>query len=404
MNKSRGYVLITLLVALALGSAAYLGSTMGLVQTNVTARARVGSSQALANAKQALILRSVLEPNTPGSFICGATANGLTVTSCSAETASAPQRFPFRTLGTPRLEDGSGQCLWYALSPTFRNTIGTANRESQNSEKGLINLDTYGQLSVRDGSAIPGLTGSAVAILLAPDAPLPSQHRGAESAAHCQEGDYKEFLEAYDISAKTFTARSESTANFSDQVAVITRLDVMRPLIRHVITQFAWREKNKEPTKGLRWFLKQLVSTGKSISDLQLSVPGEEIHGLQATVRLNRSAFTTKRFELPTDPMHDAQEDLFESTLQFDEIFMAKKDFKLDFESGCNENSLADPSYAAPSAWLCFNKWYDYIEYELLTPTTARISLTLETGYACSLTVSTSDTNKADSVVCNEGK
>jgi hypothetical protein len=91
----------------------------GLSRGNLEAQRRNKTVIALAQAKEALIGRAVLDMERPGSLPCpdfnddGKAVNG----SCSVTVG----RLPWRTLDLPDLRDGDGNHLWYVLSAELRD-------------------------------------------------------------------------------------------------------------------------------------------------------------------------------------------------------------------------------------------------------------------------------------------
>ena len=135
---------------------------------SVSAQEReVLTGQALLAAKQALLAYAAhyaarTDHDKPGRMPCpealasiGTAAEGDKAASCN-NTAANLGRLPWKTLGIDRLDDGSGEPLWYALSRGFRGVSPTT----------VINFDTPGQLTY-DGAA-----NAAVAVIIAPGRPL----------------------------------------------------------------------------------------------------------------------------------------------------------------------------------------------------------------------------------------
>lgn len=90
---------------------------------------------------------------------------------CGAKGVTVIGRFPWRTLGLPRLQDGSGNDLWYAVSGSFK----------ANPKMDILNWDSLGQFEVihSDGSVLVGNTPESrpVAIVFSPGAALARQVR-----------------------------------------------------------------------------------------------------------------------------------------------------------------------------------------------------------------------------------
>lgn len=118
----------------------------------------------LAAAKEALIAYAAANPNVPGRLPCPDTANDG-MPHCSG-TGDQIGRLPWKALGLPDLRDGSGECLWYAVSGNFAETATLTTP---------INSDTDGHFKIVDDASPTNntLTGStsqslAIAVIFAP--------------------------------------------------------------------------------------------------------------------------------------------------------------------------------------------------------------------------------------------
>lgn len=168
--KQRGAALLVMLVIMIIGVAAILvsslnGSSLQIARDKTTAAA-------LAQAKEALIGRAVADLTSPGSLPCPDTNDDGSAELLSGnDCPSYIGRLPWKTLGLPDLRDGSGERLWYALSPNFRD---------DNSNP--INSNSVGTLVVYDNSGVTLLTppsSEAIAIVFAPGDIVASQQRDA---------------------------------------------------------------------------------------------------------------------------------------------------------------------------------------------------------------------------------
>ncbi len=122
------------------------------------------TAAALAQAKDALIGRAATDNNRPGSLPCPDTDNdGSAELFAGNNCPSYVGRLPWRTLGIPDLRDGSGEMLWYALSPNFRD----------HPSAGPLNSDTAGQLLITGASP----ANNVIAIVFAPGAAVGNQIR-----------------------------------------------------------------------------------------------------------------------------------------------------------------------------------------------------------------------------------
>jgi hypothetical protein len=139
------------------------------------ARADQKTRTTLEYARQALIGRAVGDANRPGSFPCPDTdgdgsADFFVGSSCPAYIG----RLPWRTLGVGDLRDDTGERLWYALSPAFRDHPGAPP----------LNSDTRGTLTVYSRSDVTAISREAVAVVFAAGPALPGQARD-ENTAQC---------------------------------------------------------------------------------------------------------------------------------------------------------------------------------------------------------------------------
>ena len=173
----------------------------------------------LALAKEAVIGWSASHDKTPGMLPCpadesliGTTNEGQAKSSC-ANGLPHIGRLPWRTLGLPRLRDASGEQLWYALSPGFRNDP--------------INSDNPAQLSV------DGISGSAVAIIFAAGPPLPGQNRPEPTATKAP--DITQYLEDInsDTGSSSYVTKSSTTA-FNDRLLIISARDLFSAVEKRV--------------------------------------------------------------------------------------------------------------------------------------------------------------------------
>ena len=139
------------------------------------------TATALVEAKAALLGWSAGHSTMPGALPCPDTNNTGSSGTCTA-TAGIIGRLPWKTLGTNDLRDGYGECLWYALSPIYRNTITAASRVSNS-----INSNISGTITVKgaDGTTLPAPVNPVIAIIIAPGAPLTGQDHSNASSTVC---------------------------------------------------------------------------------------------------------------------------------------------------------------------------------------------------------------------------
>ena len=210
LQPCKGAALLAFMLALIAGSGWLLLSDLNR-QAQATTR-RVSSALVLNQAKQALLSYAMNYPDLranpekgPGFLPCPDRNNdGRPESNCAASTGTTLGRLPFAILGLDDPRDGSGERLWYAVSPGFRNT---------QSNHALINSETPGQFSV-DGM------DDVVAVVMAPGAPVGAQFtRPGNNAA-----DYLEGVNAA-VADGSFSAGAGN-----DQVIAISRAELMQTI------------------------------------------------------------------------------------------------------------------------------------------------------------------------------
>src|SRR5450756_2619636 len=150
-GKQHGAVLMIMLVIMIVGIAAILVNSLNSVRLK---NAHQGNTAAaLAQAKDALIGFAITYSNThtaspqvngylPCPDIAGGLTEGSAELSCGLQDVSVIGRLPWATLDLSILRDGDGECLWYAVSGTYKD----------NPKTGLMNWDTNGLLKILDAS------------------------------------------------------------------------------------------------------------------------------------------------------------------------------------------------------------------------------------------------------------
>ena len=259
---------IALLILLAIISMAIIFALVAGLNKNAGELARARDQKtyaALAQAKAALIAYAVTygdDPShadrVPGFLPCPdlgtSTYEGQAALSCPlsgpSSLVSVIGRLPWRTLGLDALKDGSGECLWYAVSGTYKNNPNGVSTNTSTSN--MMNWDTNGQFKVVDsnGNTLAGSSpdNQAVAVIFAPGAALSGQSRTPAAGTPNCGGNY--IASSYLESAKdgnnivrnnstlvspssppnvadtsTFIAGTTSDT-FNDKLVYITRADI----------------------------------------------------------------------------------------------------------------------------------------------------------------------------------
>jgi len=168
LRKQRGAALMVMLVILIIGVTVMLLNSLSSTALRIE-RDKI-TTDALAQAKEALIGRAVADANRPGSLPCPDTNDDGTAESLVGnDCPSYIGRLPWKSLKLPDLRDEAGERLWYALSPNFRD---------DNSNP--VNSNNQGTLLVYDNSGTTLLTppgSEGVAIIFAPGNIVVSQQR-----------------------------------------------------------------------------------------------------------------------------------------------------------------------------------------------------------------------------------
>ena len=238
-RKQRGAALMVMLVIMIIGSAAFLVSSLSRLGLSIE-RAKI-TSDALAQAKEALISRAVVDATHPGSLPCPDLLTNIPGTNVPNDGAAdllsgnnCPSyigRLPWKTLGLPDLRDESGERLWYALSPNFRD---------DNSNP--VNSSNKGTLLVYDNSGTTLLTppgSEAVAIIFSPGNIGASQQRDTANQNSPQNYlDIGPNSRNNAIAGGPFIA-ADKTNSFNDRLMIISADDIIPTVEMRVTKELA---------------------------------------------------------------------------------------------------------------------------------------------------------------------
>jgi hypothetical protein len=173
VHSQAGAALIILLTIFILGSITFL-----LSQLNERAHYMLDDQEqtirVLTQAKEALLGFAATyaqnhEVKLQGYLPCpNRDGDGSAEPPCSEKGQTVIGRFPWRTLGIPPLRDGSGECLWYAVSGNFKDN-----------PKQWLTSDSNGMIVIRNAKN-EIITGSdqAIAVIFAPGRITKDQTRG----------------------------------------------------------------------------------------------------------------------------------------------------------------------------------------------------------------------------------
>lgn len=202
--RQRGLALLLLLWLVALGAAVLLWQQIPS-WSPLQQRQQTGDA-ALALAKQALIAYAVTygdfhSDRLPGYLPCPDLGpRGINVHEgspdppCGGKDVSALGRLPWHELGLEALRDGAGECLWYAVSGSFKNSPAAD----------MLNWDSLGQLAIMAPDGASFAVGAqpeerAAAVIFAPGPALAGQDRSTAATAPWCGGNYvaSNYLDAY---------------------------------------------------------------------------------------------------------------------------------------------------------------------------------------------------------------
>lgn len=237
-QNEAGAAMMILITLMALMATYYVVRGLNQNSAEVAAERNQRTLQSMQEAKAALIAyaasqawnpdSSQPENDQPGSLPCpGSDENQTTLIACDASSSTRIGWFPWKKVGTSKLQDSSGTALWYALSANFRKASGTT----------VINSDTVGDLQIyNDQYSTATPTQSAiVAVIIAPGPTVAGQNRFNNTTSDYLECRNKQLADAFSTSPPPAGAGSScvhdsttlSSDIFNDQLITITQADIM---------------------------------------------------------------------------------------------------------------------------------------------------------------------------------
>jgi hypothetical protein len=201
------------MVAMVMGTLTFLVHAVANTRTDRDEVTR----RALIEARQALIGFAVTASQGPGHLPCPDMDNDGDSDGAACN-LPAVGRLPWRTLDIGDLRDGSGEQLWYAVSPDFINTNGNP-----------VNSDTPGQFTISGTDPGTGKT-EVIAIVFAPGGLIPGQRRDDDNEVNA--ANYLEGANS-DATINAFEALPASSA-FNDQLLPIQAADLF-PAVEAIV-------------------------------------------------------------------------------------------------------------------------------------------------------------------------
>lgn len=240
VSRQKGLALLVFITVLATAATAFSVKALSNAGTNVRIDRDKITAAALAQAKDALIGYAITYGDTHSGEVHGylpcpdasGTAfggEGAAEGSCGAKDVSTIGRLPWKTLDITPLRGGDNECLWYAVSGTYKYNIKT----------GLMNWDTNGQLQVyaSDGNLLTPSDNQAVAVIFSPGIAAAGQDRSGTGAPLCggnyTASNYLDTVGTFNNASVSNTAGANSAFRIgdgaspsADRMIFITKQDI----------------------------------------------------------------------------------------------------------------------------------------------------------------------------------
>jgi hypothetical protein len=210
LAPKKGAALIIFLTILVLGSTTILLSELNHIHFQIKNQKQTTS--VLAQAKEALLGFALTYAETHQGQMQGylpcqdKDGDGDADTSCSSKGNSVIGRFPWRTLGLPPLRDGSGECLWYAVSGTYKNN-----------PKQILTNTTEGLFIVKDANGSTTPAERAIAIIFAPGRIVDGSRTATNSTPCGDNVQIIDYLDSLEIDENGDSVPDYTIKNFSGQ-------------------------------------------------------------------------------------------------------------------------------------------------------------------------------------------
>ncbi len=250
-----GGALLVMLVILVMGITTVFITSLS--STAIQNRRNHSSAESLARAKEALIGYALTYGDThtaahgylPCPDLSGSNGEGSSPGSCGSAGAHQLGRLPWRTLDLPALFDGSGECLWYAVSGKYKNNPPDPST--------TMNWDNTGDLTIYADNGNTIEANEVVAAIIAPGKPLSGNSDRAGSSAPTCGGNYTAAAYLENDSVHTPVAINNAniaagalimphehrdgngniTSSTNDQILYITRQDIWNGIQKRIARQ-----------------------------------------------------------------------------------------------------------------------------------------------------------------------
>ena len=339
-DKQKGAALALLALVILIVGATVLFSALD--SRGITIARTKNTAAALAEAKMGLIGYAVLSAAKPGALPCTDNNNdGSADTSGTNSCAAYIGRVPWKQLGISKLKDAVGECLWYALSPIYRNQMTAATRTSN-----PLNGNTSGSITLVDDAGTPysASINPVIAVIMAPGSPLAGQNRNGPTSTCPGDSIAAKYLDSKgginnatgNVSGNNYTFKlGKIDSTFNDQFVYITAKEFYRILRQRMVKEVLGNVD--VPSGPVNYF----------ISNGHYPCPA-------ATITGNEDCMLTTGFV----PYNDA--------------------------------ALGPLQYAALGIWLSSNGWYGLANYSYISSTHVKLNVTDGLGsYTCDANINT---------------
>lgn len=338
-HSQSGYVLLLAVGILLAATTAVAVRGMWSVGNATELRSHRQSLLALQKAREDLVSFALSEDNTPGSMPCPATNASAVSSSCSASSAYTPGRFPFASMNSVRVAGANNECLWYAVSPSFRNFLQTTSRSASDPDQSPINPENRGSLILHQDAHDPGTR--AIAILF--DPAMSSAEETHTSG--CRQGASTSFL-LVSSNRDPATGDVHFYLNGKDRALAVTADDVYPRLARHVLFSL-------ERTRQYGATMSSVVNLGQ----LRAATPDFDVDVLKAPNALNNA---------------------------------------------CRDALGNKPADKTVEAWLCFNDWFRFVLVSPGGHEGVRLTLDTAPGLSTSQRCALTATQAASEIQCSQ--
>lgn len=349
-QQQRGAALMIMLVILIMGVATILITSLSSTALKQTQQKT--TEAVLAQAKEALIGYAISYGDThtgegygylPCPDVNGGNGEGSSPgSSCGTTEANSIGRLPWRTLDLPTLRASNGDCLWYAVSGSYKNNPKSAT---------AMNWDNTGKLHVFSAEGNEIAANEIVALVIAPGTVTSSaQDRSGNTAPICG-GNYtasayldNDTLHAINnaaIATGSFIlphqhrdANGNITVQSNDQITYITRQDIWTAIQRRIAKEAKTCLDDYAASSGGKYPWAVPVSTSTLFTPF---ITGE---------------YNTRFGRLPTRPSIQTEAtpaDITQMQQKFSELWLALETFKAN-KTSANHSAMRNKADAAKNA------------------------------------------------------